>query len=305
MSIQIHNAHDAIFKTFFTDIEVATNFITIYLPKHMKQACDFSTLKIEPGSFVDADLKQHHSDILYSLKVNGMRGYVYLNLEHQSTAEELMPFRMHRYKVAIMQQHLNQGNKKLPVVISMLFYHGKGQYPYRLKLIDCVEDTPFAKAHFFDDPLLIDLNVLPDEEIYRHKQLAFLEIVQKHIFTRDLEDIADHIIKLIKRVKPDHDLFNQLVYYMLVKGETANVNQVIEKLKTIEDYEEDIMNAAQQLKQQGRQEGLYEGRQEGLQKGEYRKAINIAKKMLAKRINLPLIKEITGLSDQDLLTLEE
>ncbi|WP_240992215.1 Rpn family recombination-promoting nuclease/putative transposase [Rickettsiella grylli] len=98
--------------------------------------------------------------------------------------------------------------------------------------------------------LLVDLNVLPDEEIYRHKTLAFLEIVQKHIFTRDLEDIADHIIKLIKRVKPDHDLFNQLIYYMLVKGETANVNQVIEKLKTIEDYEEDIMNAAQQLKQQ-------------------------------------------------------
>ena len=59
---------------------------------------------------------------------------------------------MHRYKVAIMQQHLNLGYKKLPVVISMLFYHGKGQYPYCLKLIDCVEDTPFAKAHFFDDP---------------------------------------------------------------------------------------------------------------------------------------------------------
>ena len=58
-----------------------------------------------------------------------MHGYVYLNLEHQSTAEELMPFRMHRYKVAIMQQHLNLGYKKLPVVISMLFYHGKGQYP--------------------------------------------------------------------------------------------------------------------------------------------------------------------------------
>ncbi|WP_275113646.1 Rpn family recombination-promoting nuclease/putative transposase [Rickettsiella grylli] len=149
------------------------------------------------------------------------------------------------------------------------------------------------QKHISSMTLLVDLNVLPDEEIYRHKQLAFLEIVQKHIFTRDLEDIADHIIKLIKQVKPDHDLFNQLVYYMLVKGETANVNQVIEKLKTIEDYEEDIMNAAQQLKQQGRQEG------------EYRKAINIAKKMLAKRINLPLIKEITGLSDQDLLTLEE
>lgn len=301
MSIKVHNPHDAIFKKFFTDIEVATNFIEIYLPKKIKQNCDFSTLKIEPGSFVDGDLKQHYSDILYSLKVNGIKGYVYLNVEHQSTPQELMPFRMLRYKVAIMQQHLAGGNKKLPIVIPMLFYHGKGQYPYSLRLIDCFDNPEFAKEHFFDDPLTIDLNLMSDEEIYKHKKLAFLEIVQKHIFTRDLDYIADHISKLVKITQPEHDLFNSLVYYMLLKGETANVDSVIEKLKTIEDYEEDVMNAAQQLKQQGLQQGLQQGREEG----EHRKAIAIAKSMLAKRLNSGLIKEITGLSDQDLLNLED
>lgn len=301
MTIQIHNSHDAIFKKFFTDIEVATNFIEIYLPKKVKQSCDFSTLKIEPGSFVDEDLKQHYSDILYSLKVNNVKGYVYLNVEHQSTPLELMPFRMLRYKVAIMQQHLACGNKKLPAVMPMLFYHGKGQYPYSLRLIDCFEDPEFAEEHFFNDPLTIDLNLMSNEEIYEHKKLAFLEIVQKHIFTRDLEYIADHIAELVKITRPEHDLFNSLIYYMLLKGEAANVNSVIEKLKTIEDYEEDVMNAAQQLKQQGLQQGLQQGREEG----RHEEDLVIARRMLARGTDRRYIKEVIGLSDQDLLSLEK
>ena len=141
------------------------------------------------------------------------------------------------------------------------------------------------KKHFFDDPLTVDLNLMSDEEIYKHKKLAFLEIVQKHIFSRDLDYIADHISKLVKITQPEHDLFNSLVYYMLSKGEAANVNSVIEKLKTIEDYEEDVMNAAQQLKQQGRQEGRQEGRYE------------IAKNLLAEGWSLDLVKKVTQLPD--------
>lgn len=44
---------------------------------------------------------------------------------------------------------------------------------------------------------------------------------------------------------------------MLLQGKTSNVNKVIEKLKLIEDYREDVMRAAQQLKEQGLQQGLH------------------------------------------------
>ncbi|MFZ0219594.1 MAG: transposase [Candidatus Aquirickettsiella sp.] len=57
------------------------------------------------------------------------------------------------------------------------------------------------------------------------------------------------------------------------------------------------MTLAQQLEQKGLKKGLEQGRRE--------EDFVIAKKMLAKRINPSLIKEITGLSDQDLLTLED
>jgi recombination-promoting nuclease RpnB len=280
--------HDAIFKKFFSDIEVVNTFFQAYLPEKIKKKCDFSTLKIESGSFIADDLSQHHSDILYSLKIAGHKGYLYVNVEHQSTPQKLMPIRMLRYKLGIIKQHLDQGHKKAPAVIPILFYHGESPYPHNLRLIDCFEDKAFAKEHFFDDPLMVDINQTPDEEIYKHKKLALLEIVQKHIFKRELDSIVEKLTRLVEITQPEHDLFNGLVYYMLLKGETPNVNKVIEKLRTIENYEEDVMNAAQQLQQQGRREEDFV----------------IAKKMLAKRLDLNLIKEITGLSNQELLNLE-
>ena len=55
----------------------------------------------------------------------------------------------------------------------------------------------------------------------------------------------------------------------------------------------------------GIEEGLQQGLERGREEGRREEDLKIAKKMLAKRINPSLIKEITGLSDQDLLTLEE
>ncbi len=283
--------HDTIFKKFFSDISVVNCFFQAYLPENIKKKCDFSTLKIEPGSFIDQELRQQYSDILYSVKIHRVKGYVYINVEHQSTPQKMMPFRMLRYKLAIMKQHLDQGHKKLPAVIPMLFYHGKKRpYPYSLQLIDCFEDKEFAKNHFFNSPLLVDISQVDDDKFIGHGGLGSLEIVQKHILTRDLESIASSLVSLIRasQIHLTHELFNSLVYYMLLQGETSNVQKVIETLLTIEDYREDVMNAAQQLKQQG------------LEQGEHRKALAIAKNLLKQNIPLSVIKSATGLSEQEL-----
>ncbi|MDQ8040102.1 MAG: Rpn family recombination-promoting nuclease/putative transposase [Rickettsiella sp.] len=270
-------------------MSVVNSFFQAYLPEKIKKRCDFSTHKIEPGSFIDDNLSQHHSDILYSLNIEGHKGYIYIDVEHQSTPQELMPIRMFRYKLGITKQHLDQRHKKAPAVIPIIFYHGERLYPYSLKLIDCFEDKEFAKEHFFDDPLLVDLNLKSDDEFYKHKKLGLLELVQKHIFKRDLDNIVGELVKLVESTQPEHDLFNGLVYYMLLIGQTRNVNRVIEKLRTIENYEEDVMNAAQQLQQQGRREEDFV----------------IAKRMLDMGADVDFIKKATQLSDQYLLSLED
>lgn len=49
----------------------------LHLPAELRGICDLSTLKLESGSFVEDDLRQYLSDVLYSLKTTaGDDGYV-------------------------------------------------------------------------------------------------------------------------------------------------------------------------------------------------------------------------------------
>ncbi|MBI0575685.1 Rpn family recombination-promoting nuclease/putative transposase, partial [Pectobacterium parmentieri] len=42
--------HDAIFKQFLSDIDIARDFLTAHLPPAIQQQCDFSTLQLESAS---------------------------------------------------------------------------------------------------------------------------------------------------------------------------------------------------------------------------------------------------------------
>ena len=50
----------------------------IHLPAELRKACDLSTLKLESGSFVEDDLRQYFSDLIYSLKTTAGDGYIYV-----------------------------------------------------------------------------------------------------------------------------------------------------------------------------------------------------------------------------------
>lgn len=77
MSISSLSQHDALFKKFLGDIAVARDFLEIHLPPHLRERCDFSTLAMAPGSFIEDDLKSQCSNMLYSMKTTtGHNGYV-------------------------------------------------------------------------------------------------------------------------------------------------------------------------------------------------------------------------------------
>lgn len=82
------------------------------------------TLKLESSSFIDDDLRESYSDVLWSVKTEQGPGYIYCLIEHQSTSNKLIAFRMMRYAIAAMQNHLDAGYKTLPMVVPLLFYHG-------------------------------------------------------------------------------------------------------------------------------------------------------------------------------------
>ena len=95
----------------------------LHLPAELQAICDFSTLKLESGNFVEEDLRPYFSDVLYSLKTTADdNSYIHVLIEHPSSPDKHMAFRLLRYAVAAMQRHLDAGHKKLPWVIPVLFY---------------------------------------------------------------------------------------------------------------------------------------------------------------------------------------
>jgi predicted transposase/invertase (TIGR01784 family) len=62
----ISNPHDLIFKAVFGQPEHARGALRAILSAALAEALDWSTLTLQPGSFVDSALNHQHTDLLYS-----------------------------------------------------------------------------------------------------------------------------------------------------------------------------------------------------------------------------------------------
>ncbi len=60
---------------------------------------------------------------------------------------------------------------------------------------------------------LVDITVIPDEEILTHRRVALMELVQKHIRTRDMLEFSQQIADLLNQYAMGPELFKGLIYY--------------------------------------------------------------------------------------------
>lgn len=298
--------HDHVFKKFLGDIAVARDFLEIHLPPHLRKRCDFGTLAMTSGSFIEDDLKGQCSDMLYSMKTTtGHDGYVYCLIEHQSRPEKLMAFRLLRYAVAAMQRHIEQGNDQLPVVIPLLFYHGTtSPYPYSTRCLDCFAEPNFAAMVYNHSFPLVDITTIPDDEILSHRRVALLELVQKNIRTRDMLELVNELAGLLEQWAYPKEQFRSLLYYLAEAGNTVEGEKFIRALaEKTPRYREDAMTIAEQLEAKGIEKGIVLGRQEGRQEGEHSASLKIARQLIANGVDRAIVKMSTGLSDDELASL--
>jgi predicted transposase/invertase (TIGR01784 family) len=154
---------------------------------------------------------------------------------------------------------------------------------------------------------LIDIGTIPDDEIKKHGKVALLEMVEKHIRDRDTR-LAYELGKMLNETALASELFKNMLYFLVNKGEMEDFELFLKILiDTIEDktYKESAMTIAEQLENKGFQKGIHAGIEQGIEKGEHEAKLAIAKNMLAKNSDINFVKEVTGLSDQDLAKLSK
>lgn len=301
--------HDAVFKKIMSYPEMARDFLDIHLPVALREICDMQTLKLESTSFIEQDLRAYYSDVLWSLKTREGQGYIYCVIEHQSTAVQHMAFHLMRYATAAMQHHLDAGHKTLPLVIPMLFYHGQqSPYPWSLNWLDEFDNPQLARQLYSEAFPLVDITVIPDDEIAQHQGIALLELMQKHIRDRDLMGLVDRLASLLVTSTANDSQLQTLFNYLLRYGDVCHVNKFIHEVAERTPHnKERLMTIAERLKQEGHHNGLQQGIEQGIQqglaqgvrKGTQEEALRIARMMLENGIDRDLIRLITGLLPDD------
>ncbi len=302
--------HDLFFKSSLQDIEIAKDFFKAHLPKKIQKMIDWETLHLENDSFIEEDFQTAFTDVLYQVKLKQQYGkeqiFLYILSEHQSTPDPLMAFRLWYYRCKIWDRFLKQIPKKdqndqlkLPLILNLIFYNGKQKpYPYTLNFFDLFEDAELAKELYNAPAPLIDLSVIPDDELLTHGHVAAMELCHKHAYSRDLipiikELIQHDLLQLIKTLDGGKHI-SRLVKYALEYEKDNYGSEIVTLLaEALPDMKETIMSAADQLRQEGHSQGMQQEK------------IAIASNLLKEGLGEDLVTKATGLDTTTLANLKK
>lgn len=301
------NAHDKFFRKVMGNPHVARDFLLTHLPEKMRKIMDLNDLELVPRSYIDDVRKETIADVLYKTTIADRVGYIYLLVEHQSSPDELMPFRILKYSCNIIEQHLQQTkSKSLPLIYPMVIYHGERPYSFSTDIKDIVDAPRQLIEQYFLKPFqLIDLARIDDEELKKHSWAGAMEFALKHIFARDILPHLKEMAELLRRIDQagGKDYISIILHYIYeraeLKSKEAFFNLISTKIST--EVGEEIMTLAEQM----RQEGRFEGKLQGKLEGEREKSVEIAKRLLNENLDILFISKVTGLSLNELKNLQK
>ena len=87
----IHQPHDKLFKSSFSDPINAAAFLRTEIAPALSEQIAWPNLRLEPGSFVDSQFRNSQSDLLFSAPLLDSECLIYLLFEHQSSEETCSP----------------------------------------------------------------------------------------------------------------------------------------------------------------------------------------------------------------------
>jgi predicted transposase YdaD len=275
--------HDALFKAVFGQPEHARGALQSVLPAAMVEALDWSTLALQPGSFVDPDLNPSHTDLLYAAAWRGgAEAPVYVLFEHQSSSDHWMPLRLLRYMVRIWEHWLkdHEGATVLPAIVPVVLYHGDERWSAP-QGFDVLLDVPEAVRPALAEYLvrfayvLDNVSEIPDDRLRtRDPTTAFVNLCFKHVrrgaqFAEVLSRAGD-LMREVRRTPGGRAAFLFVWRYISIVNAETEHHQALTTILEREigpEAKDIIMTVGEQLMEQGRQQGIQEGRQQGILEG--------------------------------------
>ena len=271
--------HDALFKAVFSQPENAAAALRPLLPEALAQATDWSSLTLEPGSYIDEELVERQSDLLFRADIAGTEGRFYLLFEHQSEPDARMPFRLLRYMIRIWEQleRLN-ADKALPAIIPVVLAHGERGWNVPTSFEDTLELGEMREHLLPHVPrfryLVDDLAKATDEQLSTRISSLYVRVVM--LLFRDgrrlpvsvvIAQCAD-LLRTLARTTPI-EAIELLMRYALHLADDSDREGLLTVLGTIPTQQDETMrNVANSILEvsiaKGEARGEARGRVEGV-----------------------------------------
>ena len=285
------NYKDSVFVDLFAkDINAKENFVSLYNALHNTNL-DYHTTEVEPVMIEQVLYKSFYNDIAMLID-----NKIVILVEHQSTINENMPFRILEYITRIYEKITKSKNKfgrkliQLPVPEFYVFYNGKEDFPTEktLKLSDAflLPDENYGDIRNFPLEItvkFVNINVDKDNKVLKRCEVLeqysdFVELVRR-TYASGVEEPFKVAIEIAIKTGILKDYLER------------KATEVINMILTEYDYDTDI--AVQ------REEAYEEGLSKGISQGAEQKAVETAKNMLCDKLSVESVSKYTG------LTLEE
>ncbi len=305
---KITNPHDRFFRSAMKQKQVAKEFFLAHLPSDVSRALDLDSLVQLNTSFIEEDLKEQISDLLFECTIGRSpkptKAYIYLLVEHQSTPQRLLPFRIFKYLWGAMDSHLKQHKTdRLPVIFPLVFYNGRiSPYPFSMNLLDLFDDPLKVMPKVLHQPIpLVDVHKLTEAEIEQFPWLSPATKVMQHIRDEDILPILESTLQqlaLLLNQSDDYDYLISIINYAIQAG---NVIDVTEFEKIIPELPEPargrVMTIAEKLMHKGHEKGVEQGIEQGIQK--------VAISMLKMGSDVKFVSKATQLSIEQVKQIQQ
>ncbi|HEX2674998.1 MAG TPA: Rpn family recombination-promoting nuclease/putative transposase [Polyangiales bacterium] len=276
------NPHDALFRYTFSQPEHAAALIRSNLPSTLVEHVDWSSLQLKPGSFVDEELAWRHSDLVFEARVGGHDARLYVLVEHQSTADPLMAFRVLRYMTRLWSHVLAEDPARttLPAVIPIVVHHGTSAWTVSCELRDLIElDAALVDAlgeHLPRSRFVLDDLSHQSDAALRARALTQLGVLTCWCLENlpesrdpigDFERILDVFAAVARAPRGLDALAAVLHYFMEVNDPEPDRLRTVLQARVGRHTTDTMITTAEKLRAEGRSQGREEGREEGRTQG--------------------------------------
>ena len=201
----IHQPHDRLFRSVFSDVSEAAALLQAALPDTVRDSFDWTTLTLVDGTFIDEELQGSQSDLLYQVEHTATRQpmSMYLLFEHQSSPDPWMPLRLLRYCCRIWEADRRDDPdwRELRPIMPVVFYQGTRGWNHSTEFSNLFPETARALPwvpRFTHE--LIDQTALAPEAVAgdvrgRIAQLLMMVAFDRHV-DRALQLTAQLILSL-------------------------------------------------------------------------------------------------------------